>query len=159
MMKQQIINDTFALQIPDGFEILTEDDLRKMYRNAGDPFRWGVRDAENHVIILALWKKYPALLSWTLDLKAIVKKNEQLTGKAHAAHGYRFLEFFSMQAGDEKAEGYRFCYDREGITQVCNNFLIKEGRTIYAFMCVGREENMDADRETFRQIMESLEYA
>ena len=159
MMKQQIINDTFALQIPDGFEILTEDDLRKMYRNAGDPFRWGVRDTENHVIILALWKKYPALLSRTLDLKAIVKKNEQLTGKAHAAHGYRFLEFFSMQAGDEEAEGYRFSYDKEGMTQVCSNCLVRDGRTIYAFMCVGREENLETDWETFRRMMETLEYA
>lgn len=159
MMKRQTINETFALQIPDGFEILTEEDLRKMYRNAGDPFRWGVRDTENHVIILALWKQYPALLSWTLDLKAIVKKNEQLTGKAHAAHGYRFLEFFSMQAGDEKAEGYRFSYDKEGMTQVCSNCLVRDGRTIYAFMCVGREENMETDRATFRRMMETLEYA
>ena len=35
-MKRQNINDTFTLQIPDNFEILTEDDLRKMYRNVGD---------------------------------------------------------------------------------------------------------------------------
>ena len=158
-MRRENINEAFTLQVPDGFEVLTENDLSKMYRNVGDPFRWGVRDAKNHVIITALWKQYPALLSWTLDLKAIVKKNEQLTGKAHAAHGYRFLEFFSMQAGDEKAEGYRFIYDREGITQACSNCLIREGRTIYSFLCVGREENMDRDRETFRRIMETLEYA
>jgi len=158
-MGRQTINETFTLQIPDGFEVLTEEDLGKMYRNIGDSFGWGVRDTENHVIITVLWKQYPALLSRMLDLKAIVKKNEQLTGKAHAAHGYRFLEFFSMQAGDEKAEGYRFSYDKEGMTQVCSNYLIKDGRTIYAFMCVGREENMDADKETFRRIMETLEYA
>ena len=158
-MGRQTINETFTLQIPDGFEVLTEEDLGKMYRNIGDSFGWGVRDTENHVIITVLWKQYPALLSRMLDLKAIVKKNEQLTGKAHAAHGYRFLEFFSMQAGDEKAEGYRFSYDKEGMTQVCSNYLIKDGRTIYAFMCVGREENMDADKETLRRIMETLEYA
>ena len=158
-MGRQTINEVFTLQIPEGFEVLTEEDLRKMYRNVGDPFQWGVRDTENHVIITALWKQYPALLSWTLDLKAIVKKNEQLTGKVHAEHGYRFLEFFSTQCGDEKAEGYRFCYDREGMTLVCSNYLIRDGRTIYAFMCVGRKENMDADRETFSRIMESLEYA
>ena len=158
-MSKQTINDTFTLEIPDRFEVLSEEDLRGMYRNAGDPFQWGVRDTENHVIIVALWKKYPALLSWTLDLKAIVKKNEQLTGQAHAEHGYRFLEFFSMQAGDEKAEGYRFTYEKEGVTQACSNFLIKDGRTIYAFICVGREENMDADRETINRIMATLEYA
>ena len=158
-MSRQTINGTFTLEIPDRFEVLSEEDLRGMYRNVGDPFQWGVRDTENHVIIVALWKKYPVLLSWTLDLKAIVKKNEQLTGQAHAEHGYRFLEFFSLQAGDEKAEGYRFTYEKEGVTQACSNFLIKDGRTIYAFICVGREENMDADRETITQIMATLEYA
>ena len=158
-MGRQTVNDTFTLQIPDGFEVLTEEDLRGMYKNAGDPFMWGVRDKENHVIITAIWKQYPALLAWTLDLKAIVKKNEQMTGKLHAAHGYRFLEFFSMQAGEEKAEGYRFAYVSEGITNVSNIFLIKDGRTIYAFICAGREENMDANREMFSRIMSTLEYA
>lgn len=158
-MNRQTINGIFTLEIPDRFEVLMKEDLRGMYRNVGDPFKWGVRDAKNHVIILVLWKQYPALLSWALDLKAIVKKNERLTGKAHAEHGYRFLEFLSIQAGDEKAEGYRFAYDKDGITQICNNFLIRDGRTIYAFICVGREENMDADRSAFRQIMETLKHA
>ena len=158
-MGKQTINDTFTLEIPDRFETMSEEDLRGMYRDAGDPFGWGVRDTENHVIIVALWKKYPALLSWTLDLKAIVKKNEQLTGRAHAEHGYRLLEFFSMQAGEEKAEGYQFTYEKEGATQACSNFLIRDGRTIYAFICVGREENMDADREMINRVMSTLEYA
>ena len=157
-MGRQIINETFTLQIPDRFEVLTEADLRRMYRNAGDPFRWGVRDRENHAVILALWKQYPALLSWTLDLKAMVKKNEQLTRRAHEGCGYRFLEFFSIQAGEEKAEGYRFSYDRDGVTQVSSNVLVRDGRTVYSFICVGREENADADRDMIRQVMQSLEY-
>ena len=110
------------------------------------------------MIIIALWKQYPALLSCMLDLKAVVKKNEQLTRKAHEAHGYRFLEFFSMQAGEEKAEGYRFIYEKEGVAQVCSNFLIKDGRTIYAFICIGREEHAEADKAVFSQIMKTLEY-
>ena len=158
-MGRQMINGTFTLQVPDSFEVLGEDELRGMYRNAGDPFRWGARDAENHRVIVALWKQYPALLAWTLDLKAIVRKNEQLTARAHEGHGYRFLEFFSLQAGDEKAEGYRFAYDRDGIQQVCCNFLIRDGKTVYAFNCIGREEQMDADRALFSRVMETLEYA
>ena len=73
-MGRQTINETFTLQIPDGFEVLTEEELGKMYRNVGDPFGWGARDTENHVIITVLWKQYPALLSRMLDLKAIVKR-------------------------------------------------------------------------------------
>ena len=157
-MGRQTLNETFTLQIPDQFEILTEADLRGMYRNAGDPFQWGARDRENHVILLALWKQYPAILSWTLDLKAVAKKNEQLTRRAHEGHGYRFLEFFSMQAGEEKAEGYRFSYETEGITQVSSNYLIRNGRTVYAFMCIGREENADRDRDMMSQVMKTLQY-
>ena len=77
MMERQTINDIFTLQIPDGFEVLTEEDLRSMYKNVGDPFNWGVRDMERHASIVAIWKKYPALLSWTLDLKAIVKRTNR----------------------------------------------------------------------------------
>ena len=157
-MSRQIINETCALQIPDHFEILSGKDLDGMRQGTGDPFRWGVRDRENHMIIIALWKQYPALSSCMLDLKTVVKKNEQLTRKAHEAYGYRFLEFFSMQAGEEKAEGYRFIYEKEGVAQVCSNFLIKDGRTIYAFICIGREEHAEADKAVFSQIMETLEY-
>ena len=58
-MSRQTINDTFTLEIPDRFEVLSGVDLRGMYRNAGDPFMWGVRDTENHAIIVAMWKQYP----------------------------------------------------------------------------------------------------
>ena len=158
-MGRQMINGTFSLQVPDHFEILTEENLREMNRNAGDPFRWGARDTENHMVLLALWKQYPAILSRLLDLKAIAGKNEQLTRRAHEGYGYRLLERFSMQAGTEQAEGYRFSYEREGITQVCCNILIRDGKTVYSFMCVGWEANMDTDRTVISRIMETLERA
>ena len=56
-MSRQIINETCALQIPDHFEILSGKDLDGMRQGTGDPFRWGVRDRENHMIIIALWKQ------------------------------------------------------------------------------------------------------
>ena len=99
-MNKHIINDTFSLQIPEPFESMGAEDLQELSRNGGDPYRWGVRNRDNHVMIIALWKQYPALLARISDLKSIVKKNEQLTGKAHAEHGYRFLEFFSMESED-----------------------------------------------------------
>lgn len=155
-MSRQTINGTFTLEIPEHFEILTADKLREMYRNVGDPFGWGARDAENHTVMLAMWKKYPAILSWALDLKVVVKKNEQLTRSAHAGSGYRLLEFFSMRCGTEEAEGYRFCYEKDGNVQVSSNYLIRDGKTIYAFMCVGREANLEADRKMFDQVMGTL---
>ena len=77
-MSRQIINDTYALQIPDSFEMISPEELQEMSRNGGDPFQWGVRDKEKHIMILAMWKKYPAILSWMADLKAIAKRNQEL---------------------------------------------------------------------------------
>lgn len=61
-MMKQTINETYTLQIPDHFEVLSEAELSGMYRNVGDPFNWGVRDAENHIILLLLYytrKNFP----------------------------------------------------------------------------------------------------
>ena len=137
---------------------MDEEDCRRLAKNGGGPYQWGVRDREKHQLIVALWKQYPALLSLLADLKSVAKKNAQLTEKAYEGRNYRFLGFFSMQAGETKAEGYRFSYSEEGVSQTVDTFLIKDGKTIYAFLCGGREENMDADHDQFCRILESLEY-
>ena len=157
-MSTQTINETFSLQVPDTFERMDVETLRGLSRGSGDPFLWGMRDRENHVMILAMWKRYPALLSLLADPKTLVKKNEQLTRKLYEGHHYRLLGFLSMQAGEEKAEGYRFSYSAEGIDHVRTNFLIRDGKTVYAFICAGREENADMDLAVFSRVMESLEY-
>ena len=156
-MSRQTINETFFLQVPDTFERMDGESLRGLSRG-GDPFQWGMKDRENHVMIIAMWKRYPALISLLADPKTLVKKNEQLTRKLYDGHGYRLLGFLSMQAGEEKAEGYRFSYSAEGIAHVRINFLIRDGKTVYAFFCAGREENADTDLTMFSRVMESLEY-
>lgn len=158
-MSRQIINETFPLRIPDSFTVMSESDLRDLSKNGGDPFGWGVRDQDRHLIITALWKRYPAWLAWIADLKSIAKKNEQLTAGAYAGHSYRLHEFFSLQAGEEKAEGFRYSYRAGDVIQAVDCYLVKEGKTVYAFLCGGREENAAADRALFREVMESLEYA
>ena len=97
-MSRQTVNDTFILQIPDHYEPMSAEDLRELSRNGGDPYQWGVRDRENHVMIVASWKEYPALLARLADLKSIARKNEQLTGGVYEGHDYRLLGFCSMQA-------------------------------------------------------------
>ena len=155
-MREQTINGVFSLQIPDTFEPMTPEALQELSRNGSDAYQWGARDRENHVMMLALWKPYPSLIAWLSDPKSIAKRNEQLMRKVYGANEYRLLGFHSLQTGDEKAEGYAFSYKLKDITQVIQNFLIKDGKTVYAISCAGREENADADRAVFREVMESL---
>jgi len=155
-MNQQKINDTFTLQIPDSLAPMSSRELEELSRNGGDPCRWGAWDRENHVMMTALWKDYPALLARLADLKAIAKRNEQLTRKAYEKHDYRLLGFDTLQAGETKAMGYRYTYRAGDIRQAVTCWLIKDGRTVYALMCNGREENSAADQAMFRGAMEGL---
>lgn len=155
-MREQTINDTFSLKVPDSFEPMSSEELQKLSQSGGDPYRWGFRDREKHIMFVIIWKQVPAILGWLADLKAIAKRNEQLTSKAYQGHDYRLLGFESMQAGAAKAEGYRFSYSVEGIRQNVTNALIKKGKIFYSFLWIGREENAAADRDLFREVMESL---
>ena len=157
-MARQSFNETFSLEIPDSFQPLGEEDFRRLSANGGGPYQWGVRDPENHRLIIAMWKPYPALLSLLADLKTMAKKNAQLTAKAYEGHGYRFLGFFTPRAGEAKAEGYRYAYDGNGTVQVVDTFLFRSGKTIYAFLCSGREASAEADHTLFCQVLESLEW-
>ncbi len=155
-MSTQIINETFSLQLPDTFEPIPAEELRRLSEGGGDPVGWGARDRENHVMVLAMWKQYPALLARLADPKALAKKNEQLTRRLYEGHGYRLLGFFSGPAAGGQGEGYRFAYTAENNPHVRGTLLVKHGRTVYSFLIAGREENMNADQETFRRITESL---
>ena len=99
-MSKQTINNVISLEIPDSFQLMSSEELRDMSKNGGDPYRWGVRDRENHVLITVMWKQYSAILAWLADLKAIAKKNEQMTRKAYGKHEYRLLGFDSLKAGE-----------------------------------------------------------
>ena len=81
-----------------------------------------------------------------LDMKSLAKRNAELTAKAHEGYGYRFLDFISLQA------------EKDGITQVSNNLLVRDGKMIYSFILAGREENAAQDRDLFLEIMRTLEY-
>ena len=156
LSKEQTINGAFTLQLPDTFEFMSDKELGELSRGGGDPYQWGVRDKERHVVILALWKRYPSLLARMSDLKAIAKKNERQTRKVYEGYDYRSLGLTSLQTGEINAEGYSFSYRLKDITQVVQCFLIKDNSIVYSIACVGREENIDADREMFQEIIKSL---
>ena len=156
-MSTQTVNGAFTLLVPEYFDAMSPEELRKVSQS-GDPFGWGVRDRERHVMILAMWKRYPALLARIADLKAMARKNQRLTAGMYAGHGYRFLEYLSGQAGEEKAEGYRYMYSVGDISQVNTCFLIKAGNMVYSIICAGREENRDKDLAMIREVLGSFQY-
>ncbi|MBQ9326486.1 MAG: hypothetical protein IJ246_12050 [Clostridia bacterium] len=157
-MSRQTINDTFTLSIPDSFECMRSTELQELSRNGWDPYRWGARDREKHILFVVLWKPVPAILGWLADLKGIARRNAALTARAYAEHGYQFLQSDSLDNGQIKAEGYQFAYSAGSIRQMATKFLAKDRKMVYSFIWIGREENTASDRALFRDVMESLQH-
>ncbi len=156
-MGKELINGTVTLEMPESFRTMSAEELRKAYQS-DETNRWGARDPEGHAILTVMWKDYPLLLSRLADLKTICKKNEQLSARGYAGHGYRCEGFFSAAAGGQPAEGYRFTYTAGETEQAAETVLFKRNRTVYSLTWVGRPENREADRETFAGILAGMSF-
>ena len=154
-MNKAKVNDLFSIEVPEGFHTMSEEELRKAYRD-DNPNRWGMWDQERHVMVTVMWKEYSRLLMMLADVKAICRKNEQIAAKGYGNNGYECGGFFSVNVDGEKAEGYRFSYCVDGVVQSAETILFKLGKTIFTVTCGGRRENQETDRELFDRIIDGI---
>ena len=54
-MNEVIINDEIRLKYREGFNLMSDDDLKKYFGGAGN--NWGIHDPEQHTIISFAWNK------------------------------------------------------------------------------------------------------
>lgn len=156
-MSRQTVNEDFELKVPDAFQLMSREELEKNFQD-GNSNRWGMQNPESQVMITILWKKYPALLAGIASLKTMVKRNQQLISRGYAGRGYRLNEYYSLQAGDTQAEGYRFTFRQGDAVRAVDTCLLKHGKVVYSAACLGPEENKKADQAMFRKILSSLKF-
>lgn len=154
-MNRATVHEELSLSWPDGFRVMGEDELDKLY-SAHDPNRWGIWDQQRHIIITVLWQQVHPLLAWLSDMKAMARRNEQLAKKGYQGHGYQLEDFFSRQLCGRGGEGYRFSYRLGDVTQTAETVLFKNGKNVYSLSCIGRQENSAQDRETFEKVLNSV---
>ena len=157
-MSRETIGGAVEVEVPDGFCVMSAEELKQAYQSE-DPNRWGMRNKERHIIMTVMWKAYHGLAGLFLsDLRAVCKKNEQLSSKGYAGHSYRCDGFFSLSVDGQPAEGYRFSYRIGDVEQSAETILIKQDKTIYSFTFAGRTENKAADREMFAGITAGIRF-
>ena len=155
-MEKGWINGELFLPCPEGFGIMDEAELSRVY-SCANPNRWGAWDKARHVMITVLWQRYNPLLAWLADRGAMVRRNEQLTRKGYRENDYRLIGFFSRAVCGLSAEGYRFTYRVQGVPQGAQTVLVKKGRTVYSVSCIGAAEALEENRVLFEAILDSAQ--
>ena len=155
-MNMITINGELSLPCPEGFETMSAEALDRIYisKTAG---RCGIWDRERHVMITALWQRYNPLLAWLADMKALVKRNEQLTHRCYQENGYRLDGFFSRRVCGMAGEGYRYACRPGDTDQEIETVLIKKGSVVYSLNCIGRPENRQANQALFDAILDGMQ--
>ena len=108
-------------------------------------------------MITALWQRYNPLLAWLADMKALVKRNEQLTRRCYQENGYRLDGFFSRRVCGMAGEGYRYACRPGDMDQEIETVLIKKGSVVYSLNCIGRPENRQAYLALFDAILDGMQ--
>ena len=153
----EIINQEISIGVPDGFHIMSAEELTKVYVTS-DPKRWGIWDQDRHVIITVLWQDLNALTAMLADIDAAAVRNEQMTKKGYEGHGYALEGFRDAQISGHHARGYSFTYDIQDVHQHVATLLFKAGKRIYSINCIGRNENCEADQKLFEDVLKTVSF-
>ena len=153
MMNRLTINGELSLRCPEGFETMSAEELDRVYTSKAAG-RLGIWDRERRVMITALWQRYNPLLTWLSDMKALAKRNEQLTRRCYQENGYRLDGFFSRRVCGLAGEGYRYGCRLGDTDREIETVLVKKGGVVYSLSCIGRPEDREANHALFDAILD-----
>ena len=151
-MKKQTIHETLTLNIPDGFTVQDEKNMTRLFGSAGGE-RWCAANADESILLTVVWQKANLILAMLADMKAMARRNAQLTEKAYQGHGYGFGKFFSLQSKEGLLEGYSYAFSGKDGQRSAETVLIKQMRMIYNVSCVCRAEKAAEGEAALRQAL------
>lgn len=152
-MKQATVNNAFTLTYPDSFEEMSEEELKRYFSTEKN--RWGVFDAERHVILSVSWSK-AGFFSFMSDAEAVMIPMEARLKRSLI--NYTRLDGFKTKLLKKKGYGIKFRYRTNGanIYQIGDFRTIKYKGKFYTFQYIGRRITDEECHPDFEQMLESV---
>ena len=155
MGKTYIDDGGLAIELPDGFAVLTQEKLQALY-GMDYTEMWGARDESRHIAITVIWKDAAALLAKLASEESLAKRVEKALSKSYRASGYRCGEYFAACIAGKDARGFRYSYEPEGIPQECEVVVFRNGGRCYTLYYYTRTEVAQANRPAYDAMLASL---
>lgn len=152
-MKQATVNNELTLTYPDSYEEMSEEELVRYFKSAQN--RWGVYDAERHVILTVSWSK-AGFFSFMSDAESMLIGVE--ASLKRNLINYRRKEAFKTKIAKQKGYGIRFEYrvNNANIYQIGDLRAIKYKGKYYALQYIGRRITDEECHPDFDQLVESV---
>ena len=147
------INNEVNLTYPDGFDLMGEEELIRYFRTPAD--RWGVYNADKHIILSVNWKKagfkhlFTDAESYMIEVEAFLHRN---------LLNYQRVTDYKMKIGKKKAYAIRFEYRVKdaALVQVCDLVAFKYKKHFYSVYYVTRKVNASANLPAFQEVLNSI---
>lgn len=149
------INNEIDLTYPDGYKEMGEEELTRYFGSPAN--RWGVFDAENHLIISVSWKK-SGFFGFLSDAETVMIDAEARLRRTLL--NYQRTEFGKMKLTSKKIKAYRIRFEY----RVNDSVMVHTGELItfkhkhknYSIYFVARKSKADSFRPAFEEVVQSV---
>lgn len=153
MMNTAKVNNELNITYPDGFHLMSEEELARYFSTAEN--RWGVYNAAEHIVLSVSWTKARPLSFFT-DAESVLIGIEGRT-RTNLLN-YQRVTSYQMDIAKNKAYGVRFEYrvNDARIVQVGDLICFKHKKQFYVIHYITRKANAGSARESFKQTLDSI---
>ncbi|MBR3359010.1 MAG: hypothetical protein IKG46_14420 [Solobacterium sp.] len=153
-METAVLNETVTLTLPDGFEQMSEEEMKGMQFTEPGPGMC-YKDTERHIIVSFGWKD-AGLASLLVSTKEIAKNMEPHLAKALKPYGYRLLDIVQDTFGTKNVSGVKYEYTAQDTPMYAESWGFKEGKTIFYIHYYTRKETEAENKAVWEEIRASL---
>ena len=154
-MKTVTFNNEIKIIYPDGFHVLSEEEMKGMnFREEGPVI--SLKDPERHVIVNVGMKQVPGFSALMLNQKDLAKKTEEYIAKANSGHNYRFGEFMEKNIGNDTGYGFSYSYEAQDTPMYSECFVLKKGKKVFYFYFYTRDELKDKNLMIWEEMLANI---
>ena len=144
------INNAINLTYPDNFKEMSDEELTRYFSSPKN--RWGVYNADEHIILSISWTKAGFLTDAEMMLMDIEAR------LSRRLLNYQKISSFKTKVASKKAHGIRFEYrvNDARIVQVSDMIVFKVKNRFYAIHYITRKVNAASSRLVLEEVLKSV---
>ena len=154
---EAVFGDKLILSFPDGFHLMDDAEKRNLHffnDNSGEC----MIDPERHMLISIGFRSLGGIPAILLSANDIAKNTEKTIRKMMIENNYQLSRFTSGIVGKEKAGGFCYCYESQGIEMYGESYVVKHGRDCFYLNLYARKELLTDSLDTWGKILSSAKW-